>query len=343
MSTDNAGVRFRAACLLLTAAAVAAAPWSGLPATSVSTPEAQHQAPSYRSGTVPGTDCPLFPANNYWRTRVDRLPVAKRSQDWVASIGRSEDLHPDFRPSFGEQPVPYGIGVTIVGNGHATQRVKFYYPDESDHVRYPLGSDTFIEGGWGADGDRHTILVNKDTCRLYETYDTHRTRTGWTAGSGATWSLRSNRLRPATWTSADAAGLPILPGLLTYDEVKAGRVAHAIRFTAPVTQDRFIWPARHRAGASTSPTDPPMGARFRLRRSFDVSGYSRSARVVLLGMKRYGLVLADNGAPWYFQGTADRRWPIALVDQLKRIPARAFEAVDTSGVKVRANSGRARH
>lgn len=334
-------MRTRSAAVLLAIGAVtlpgSVAPVAASPADAA----APHRA-AYRAGNVPGTSCPLFPANNYWRTRVDRLPVARRSADWVDSIGRREYLHPDFGPSFGEQPVPYGIGVTIVGNAHPTQRLRFAYSDESDHARYPLGADTFIEGGWDADGDRHAIVVNQDTCRLYETYDTHRTRSGWQAGSGATWSLRSNRLRPAAWTSADAAGLPILAGLLTYDEVKAGRVTHAIRFTAPVTQDRFIWPARHRAGSSTRPTDPPMGARFRLRKSFDISGFPAGARVVLRGMKRYGLVLADNGAPWYFQGTADRRWPINLVDALKRIPARAFQAVDTSAMKVRANSARAR-
>lgn len=238
--------------------------------------------------------------------------------------------------------MPYGIGVTVVSNRHATVPVRFEYAAESDRVRYPLGRDTFIEGGWDATGDRHAIIVNRDTCQLYETYATFRTASGWRAGSGATWNLRSNRLRPAEWTSADAAGLPILPGLLSYDEVRAGRVSHAIRFTVPTTQDAYVWPARHRAGATDDPADPAMGARFRMKRSYDISRYSRSARVVLTAMKRFGLVVADNGAAWYFQGTADERWPIRLVDELKRIPASAFEAVDTAPMMVSRNSARAR-
>ena len=286
------------------------------------------------AAVVPGTSCPLFPADNYWRARVDRLPTAARSRAWVTAIGAGDDLHPDFGPSFGEQSVPYGIGVTVVGSEHPTVAVDFDYADESDRVRYPLGADTFIEGGPTSDGDRHTIVVDRSTCRLYETWDTHPGSPNWRAGSGATWDLRSNRLRPKGWTSADAAGLPILPGLLTYDEVAAGRVTHAIRFTAPMTRDRFIWPARHRAGATDDPSYPPMGARLRLRKSFDTSDYSAQAQVVLRGMKRYGLVLADNGSPWYFQGTADDRWPESLISDLKRIPVDAFEGVDTRPLRV---------
>ncbi len=292
--------------------------------------------------TVPGTTCPLFPADNWWRTRIDGLPAASRSADWVRTIGRNERLHPDFGPAYGEQPVPYGIGVTVVGRGHPLVGVRFDYAAESDRVPYPLGRDTFIEGGRQADGDRHTVVVNRDSCRLYETWDTHPGSPRWRAGSGATWDLRSNRLRPDGWTSADAAGLPILPGLLTYDEVRSGRVGHAVRFTAPVTRRAHVWPARHDAGSTSSLSAPPMGARFRLARSFDMSGYSRDTRVVLLGMKRFGLVLADNGSPWYFQGTADARWSARLIEELKRIPARAFHAVDTRSLKVSADSARTR-
>lgn len=291
--------------------------------------------------TVPGTTCPLFPADNYWRTRVDRLPLAPRSPAWVRSIG-SGRLHPDFGPSFGEQEVPYGIGVTVVGPTHPFVGVDFDYSDESDHVPYPFGPDTFIEGGRSAGGDRHAIVVAADTCRLYETWDTHPGSPKWHAGSGATWNLRSNRLRPSGWTSADAAGLPILPGLLTVDDVASGELRHAIRFTAPVTRDVFVWPARHQAGSTHAASAPPMGARFRLRRDFSLTGWSAEARVVLRGMKRYGLVLADNGSPWYFQGTADPRWDADLVDELKGIPARAFQAVDTRPMQVATNSGAAR-
>ncbi|MFN8125740.1 MAG: hypothetical protein U0R64_04445 [Candidatus Nanopelagicales bacterium] len=294
--------------------------------------------PTYTPGTVVGTDCPLFPADNWWRARVDRLPVAARSADWVRTIGVGQRLHPDFGPSYGEQSVPYGIGVTVVGGGHRRVGVRFDYASESDRVPYPLGADTFIEGGRESDGDRHAIVVDRDSCRLYETWDTHPGSPRWHAGSGATWDLRSNALRPNGWTSADAAGLPILPGLLTYDEVRAGRVAHAIRFTAPVTRRAHVWPARHDAGSTDSRSAPPMGARFRLAGSFDLTGWSRDAQVILRGMKRYGMVLADNGSPWFFQGTADSRWPEALIDELKRVPARAFRAVDTSSLRVSRDS-----
>lgn len=289
---------------------------------------------------VPGTSCPKFPPNNYWNTPIATARVHRKSARWVSSIGTG-NLHPDFGPSFGEQELPYGIPVTVVAAGHPLASVEFEYADESDRVGYPLGTDTLIEGGSDAGGDRHAIIVDAATCNLYETWDTHATASGWQAGSGAVWNLRSNRLRPRGWTSADAAGLPILPGLLSYDEVAAGFVGHAIRFTAPRTSARFIWPARHRA-ASGGAADPPMGARFRLRADFPLAGWSQQARVVLQAMKDYGLVLADNGSGWFFQGTADERWPIELVDELKGIPASAFQAVNTAPMRVSANSGRAR-
>jgi hypothetical protein len=245
------------------------------------------------------------------------------------STGRN--LHPDFGPSYGDGP-NYGIPVTVVGRRHARVRVRFDYADESDHVRYPFGRDTKIEGGRGSDGDKHAIVVRKGRCKLYETWNT-RVRNGhWRAGSGATWSLGSNRLRPDGWTSADAAGLPILPGLLRWNEVKAGRVAHAIRFTTDATSRHHLWPARHDAGSTDSWDYPPMGARFRMRAGFDSSGYSPLARVVLAAMKEYGLVLADNGSPWFFTGERNGHWPPALIEELKTIPASAFEAVDTSSL-----------
>ncbi|MBK9741210.1 MAG: hypothetical protein IPO93_17360 [Actinobacteria bacterium] len=290
---------------------------------------------------VPGTSCPMFPADNYWHARVDALPVHRLSDSWMSQMHSSLNLHPDFGPSYGTQSVPYGIPLTIV-NGAPRVPVSFHYADESDRVPYPLGSATRIEGGAEAEGDRHAIIVDADTCTLFETWDTRLTASGWTAGSGATWNLRSNRLRPRTWTSADAAGLPILPGLLRWDEVRAGRVDHAIRFTTDVTRRAFVWPARHQAGSADSAAVPPMGARFRLASTFDTSGFSREAVVVLTAMKRYGLVLADNGSPWYFQGTADDDWPPSLIEQLKGIPASAFEAVDTAPLRVRADSGAAR-
>jgi len=284
----------------------------------------------------------VFPPDNYWHARVDRLPVDPRSADWLATMRADTTyLHPDFGPSLGAQPVPYGIAVTIVRDT-ARVPVSFEYQDESDRGRYPLDARTLIEGGPTAGGDRHAIVVDARSCTLYETWNTRHGPDGWTAGSGARWSLRSNRLRPRGWTSADAAGLPILPGLLRWDEVAAGRVDHAIRFTADLTRRAFIWPARHQAGSTDAEAAPPMGARFRLRADFPVRAYSPNARVVLRAMQQYGLVLADNGTSWYFQGTADERWPIELVDELKSIPAAAFEAVDTGPLRVRTGSAQAR-
>ena len=299
---------------------------------------------SGRPPVVSGTHCTVFPRDNVWNTTVNRLPVDRHSRDWLAHMDTAgRDLHPDFGPSFGAQPVPYGIPITVVRAGHPFVRVHFSYAGQSDRVRYPLGRDTRIEGGRNATGDRHAVVVDAATCELYETWDTRDTSHGWTAGSGATWSLRSNRLRPAGWTSADAAGLPILPGLVTWAEVKAGEVDHAIRFTAPITCTGYAWPARHEAGSEPNCSEyPPMGARFRLEASFSERGFSPDARVVIRAMKLYGLILADNGSPWFFQGDADRRWPDSLIEQLKRIPASAFQAVDESSLIVNRDSARAR-
>jgi len=280
---------------------------------------------------VAGTTCRAFPADNYWNTDIRSLAVHPRSAAWLSHMSTGRNLHPDFGPSYGDGP-NYGIPITVVGRFHRKVRVRFDYAAESDRVRYPFGRDTRIEGGRNSAGDKHAIVVNRYRCRLFETWNT-RVRSGhWRAGSGAVWSLRSNQLRPDGWTSADAAGLPILPGLLRWNEVKAGWVGHAIRFTTDVTSRHYLWPARHDAGSTDSWDYPPMGARFRMRASFDASAFSPRARVVITAMKNYGLVLADNGSPWYFTGEQNRNWPPALVEELKRIPASAFEAVDTSSL-----------
>ena len=309
------------------------------PAAASATEPARGAAP--RTTPVPGTTCPLFPDDNYWHARVDSLPVHPQSAAWMSRMHSSINLHPDFGPSYGAQDLPYGIPLTVVDAAPRVP-VSFEYADESDAVSYPLGPETLIEGGATSEGDRHAIVVDAATCTLFETWNTRRTKAGWTAGSGATWDLRSNALRPRTWTSADAAGLPILPGLLRWDEVAAGHVDHAIRFTTNVTRRAFIWPARHQAGSTNSPAFPPMGARFRLTSSYPTKGLSPEAQAVVEAMKAYGLVLADNGSPWYFQGTADPDWPPTLIDELKRIPASAFEAVDTAGMKVTGNSAATR-
>jgi hypothetical protein len=288
--------------------------------------------------TLPHSTCAVFPADNYWHADVSKLPVNRHSGQWMSHMSPGSNLHPDFGPSYGAQPVPYGIPYTVVPHSHPRVHVHFTYASESDDVGYPLGSDSKIEGGVNADGDRHVLIVDRKTCRLFELYDVHHDNGRWTAGSGATWSLNANKLRPAGWTSADAAGLPILSGLLRLDEVEAGHVDHAIRFTTNITDRRFIWPARHEAGSVSHHSYPPMGARFRLKAGFAISSYRKDTRAVLRAMKRYGLVLADNGSPWYFQGTSEKGWPSGMLDELKRIPASAFEAVDTSSLKRSSSS-----
>jgi hypothetical protein len=290
---------------------------------------------------VAGTSCRVFPSNGYWHADVSRLPRHPRSSQWLSHMSTGRRLHPDFGPSYGDGP-DYGIPVTVVSGTHPRVTVRFGYADESDRVTYPLGSDTRIEGGRDSGGDMHAVVVDRSRCRLYETYATRESGGRWTAGSGATWSLTSNALRPDGWTSADAAGLPILPGLLRWNEVRDGYVDHAIRFTTDVTSRHHVWPARHDAGSQDSLAYPPMGARFRLRPTFSAAGYGREARVVIAAMKRYGLVLADNGSPWFFQGEQNARWPDRMIADLKRIPASAFVAVDSSRLRVSSSSARVR-
>jgi hypothetical protein len=326
----TSGNRFAAAVLVTFVFAVACG------TTIVDLPVAGAQP----TGTVlPGTDCPAFPADNVWNTPITGLPVNADSATWLASMdAQSTFLHPDYGPS-GKKSKPYGIPWQIVSPSQPLIPIKFTYASQSDPGPYPLSSSTPIENG----SDRHAIMVNPSTCTLYELFDTHyHAHKKSTAGSGAIWNLNSNALRPAGWTSADAAGLPILPGLVNYDEVSSGTMDHAIRFTAECTQQSYIWPARHEAGQDNE-NCPPMGARFRLSESFTLPASECSAmcQTVIATMKTYGLILADNGSNWYFQGTADTRWTDAEVDQLKQIPASAFVAVDESCLMVNVNSGQA--
>ena len=280
---------------------------------------------------VPGSECRVFPASNIWNTRVDALPVHEMSDTWLRSADAdSTDLHPDFGPP------RYGLPFDVVGRHHARVRIGFTYADESDPGPYPFDARTPIEGG----SDRHALIVQRGTCRLYELFAATWNDGDPHAGSGAIFDLDSNRLRPETWTSADAAGLPILAGLVRWDEVRSGSIRHAIRFTLSCTTDAYVWPARHEAGID-DPDCPPMGARFRLKSDFDLEGFTPRARTILRAMERYGLMLADNGSDWYFQGTRDGHWRNQLLDQLKTVPASAFEAVDVSACMVDVDSGEA--
>jgi hypothetical protein len=280
---------------------------------------------------LPGAPtCPVFPPDNQWNLRVDRLPVHPRSDAIVRSMGLDEHVHADFGSGLWEGG-PIGIPFTTVGRRQPTVPVDFEYASESDGRRYPLPRGVRVEGGHGSDGDRHVIVVDRARCRLYELFSAYPSDGGtrWSAGSGAIWNLRSNRLRPRGWTSADAAGLAILPGLARYDEVRRGRIDHALRFTAARTRRAFVYPARHFASELTDPNLPAMGQRLRLRPGFDISGFPRQSRIVLRALKRYGMILADNGSSWYLSGAPNPGWDNDDLHTLHRVPGSAFEVVDS--------------
>lgn len=275
--------------------------------------------------------CPIFPASSHWNQRVDRLPVHPRSDAMVRAIGRSENAHADFGAGRWNGG-PIGIPYVVVGRDQPRVPVSFDYAGESDRGRYPIPPDAPVEGGRRADGDRHVIVVDRARCVLHELYAAYPVDGGrrWRAGSGARWKLRSNRLRPRGWTSADAAGLSILPGLVRYDEVRRGRIDHALRITVPRTRRAFVYPARHFASDLTDPSLPAMGQRVRLRRGFDVSRFPPQARVVLRALKRYGALVADNGSAWYVSGAPSPHWNDDDLHSLHRVHGGDFEIVDTS-------------
>eukprot|EP00475_Leptophrys_vorax_P001522 TRINITY_DN10837_c0_g3_i1.p1 TRINITY_DN10837_c0_g3~~TRINITY_DN10837_c0_g3_i1.p1 ORF type:complete len:317 (-),score=2.46 TRINITY_DN10837_c0_g3_i1:238-1188(-) len=272
--------------------------------------------------------CNVFPANNAWNIRVDKLPVHKKSAAWVRSIGLDDYSHADFGSGKWDGG-PIGIPFTLVNARTPRLPVSFYYPDESDRGPYPVPARPAVEYG----SDHHVLLVDTSACMLYEIYDYSRSGGKVSAGSGAIFNLSSNKLRPATWTSADAAGLPILPGLARYGEVQAGAIRHALRFTAPQTQKSYVWPARHFASDSTDPNLPPMGIRVRLKKSFNTSAYPRQTRVVLEALKIYGMMLADNGSPWYISGAPNAGWDNDDLHSLQQVLGRNYEVVDMSSVK----------
>jgi hypothetical protein len=276
---------------------------------------------------MPGASrCTVFPKSNPWNRRVDSLPVAANSAQIVNSIGAGTGLHADFGSGLWDG-APIGIPITVVGRHQARSRVSFDYADESDRGPYPIPRNVKIEGGRSSTGDRHALIVDRSSCRLYELYALYPKGRGWHAGSGAIWSLRSNKVRPAGWTSADAAGLPILPGLARYDEVKRGVIDHALRFTVERTRRAYVFPARHYASDSNDPNLPAMGLRLRLKASFDVSGFPRQARTVLVALKRYGMLVADNGSSWYITGAPDSRWSNDQLHTLGQVTGSDFEVV----------------
>jgi hypothetical protein len=268
--------------------------------------------------------CPVFPKSNPWNRRVDQLPVAANSNAVVASIGLDTGLHADFGSGLWDGS-PIGIPFDVVTRTTPRSRVTFEYGDESDRVGYPIPKRVHIEGG----SDHHALLLDKSTCRLYELGGLAKQNGRWTAWAGATWSLRSNKVRPAGWTSADAAGLPIFPGLARYDEVKRGVIDHALRFTVQRTRRAYVYPARHFASSLTDPSLPPMGLRVRLKASFDVSRFPRQARIVLIALKRYGMIVADNGSNWYISGAPNKRWSNDQLHTLGQVKGSNFEVVDT--------------
>jgi hypothetical protein len=283
---------------------------------------------------LPGAaDCPIFPADNPWNQRVDHLPVAAGSARIIARIGLGNQVHPDFGSGLYDGE-PIGIPYTVVSSRTRRVPVHFRYASESDPGPYPLPRGVPIEGGYGSIGDRHVIVVNRDTCTDYELFAAYPHDGGrrWSAGSGAIFNLRSDHLRPAGWTSADAAGLPILPGLARYYELTAGSIDHALRFTAPCTAPRYVYPARHEASSCRGASLPPMGLRVRLKASVNISGLPYQARIVAEALKRYGMILADNGSPWFISGAPDPHWNNHQLHLLDRLRGRDFEVVDTSSL-----------
>jgi len=287
--------------------------------------------------------CPILPADNIWNQPVTNLPVDPHSAEYIQSIGPTDGLHADFGAGLWDGG-PIGIPYNLVTSSQAKSAVTFDYDDQSDPGPYPLPANPLIEGGAQSSDDRHILLLDTDACVLYELYSAYppENGAGWQAGSGAIYNLQSNALRPAGWTSADAAGLPILPGLVRYDEVASGQINHALRFTIQLTQKAYVWPARHFASSLTSQLIPPMGMRFRLKASFNTSQYSGQARVILEALKNYGMIVADNGSNWYISGVPDERWDNDILHSLGGVLGSNFEAVDSSSLMANANSGQVR-
>ena len=295
--------------------------------------------PAAAQPTIGG--CPVLPADNIWNTPVDTLPVLANSATMVSTIGASRGFHADFGAGMWDGG-PIGIPFITVPGTQPKYPASFLYDDESDPGPYAVPLNAPIEGGANATGDRHAIAVDTTSCILYELYRAFPQASSWTADSGAIFDLRSNALRPLTWTSADAAGLPIMPGLVTVDEVLSGEIRHAIRFTVPQTRREFVWPARHYASSLTGTQYPRMGERFRLKASFNIAPYPADVQVILRAMKKYGIILADNGSAWFISGKPDPRWNDDNLRTLSQLLGSNFEAVDATVLRISADSGAAR-
>jgi len=284
--------------------------------------------------------CPVLPANNIWNTPVDTLPVLSNSSSMVNTIGAGRGFHADFGAGTWDGG-PIGIPFIPVAGSQTKYPASFLYADESDPGPYAVPLDAPIEGGSASTGDRHAIAVDTDNCILYELYRAFPESSDWTADAGAIFNLNSNALRPSTWTSADAAGLPIMPGLVTYEEVQSGEIKHAIRFTVPQSRHEFVWPARHYASSLTGSQYPRMGERFRLKASFNISTYPADVQVILRAMKKYGIILADNGSAWFISGKPDSRWNNTNLQAFSQLLGSNFEAVDATVLEIDPNSGAA--
>jgi hypothetical protein len=321
----------RITCALLRAAVGAAVAATLAPASATRAHAAAQDETSSAAGAAPGpreAGCPVFAPSNPLNRDISRAPLDPRSASYIASIGASLHLHPDF----GRDPA-YGIPYVIVGPRAPRVPISFSeFGAESDPGPYPVPPDAPVEGA-GESGDRHVLVLQRGGCRLYELYNARPRGAGWEAGSGAVFDLRRNALRPDGWTSADAAGLPILPLLVRYREVRAGRIAHALRVTVARTQRGYIHPATHFASAREDPSLPPMGLRLRLKASFSLAGYHGQSLVILRALRRYGLIVADNGSSWFITGAPDPRWSEADLAQLKSVPGSAFEAVRSGPIR----------
>jgi hypothetical protein len=287
------------------------------------------------------TTCEIFPKDNIWNTKIDTLQVHPKSKIYLDSIGSSKKIKADFGSGLWNGG-PIGIPFMVIDENSKTKKftVEFEYKDESDLVLYPIPENPLIEGGANSKGDRHLLVIDNSNCLLYELFSLYPNGKSWKAGSGAIFNLKSNSLRQEFWTSADAAGLPIFPGLVRYSEIEKGEINHALRFTVKRTQKKFIWPARHFASNKKDENLPPMGLRIRLKKSFSIEGFSKEVKIILKALQEYGMILADNGSDFYISGSPDERWDNDVLNkEMRKVSGNDFEVVETKNLILDKNSG----